>query len=636
MRCLLCVGCNDYEHLNSLTGAERDATRVFNTLLRPDVGGYDTEKSLLLLSPSIAELREAIAEILFKNGSIDTFTFFFAGHGGVRAGSFYMCVRDSHPDALSVSAQSLSDLFRIIGEVGPVQSNLIIDACQAGGLVVDLGVLLKPDVIGDAGSPSITLVATSAQDETAEETTEGGLGTNAILDCIEGRDFVNDSSAMLDLTEIGRQISIRLRDTKQSPVVWGLNLSGSPRFCRNLGFTADPSRPVRELIHSWPQVEHNAVKKHFEELWKTYVSLNTDWDPRKFATSISKTIGPLADCPGELGGAIERIAIAMQVRAEQSDDPFRPVEVCATLAVCLLPYLKDEGVQHSAQRLISICSTALIAAADQLLSDLESDRFALLESQGGGLSDLYFLPIKISKLLGWLAAVGHTSRILRTVNPDATRVFARTIRHVFDTYSGSIQTMSETQAPCWALVLAQLIQDGLKEEAEELIGFLFYSLMSCHGQLASRSIPSEETLSYLIARQTKNFDDIQDSVARPIETLTVIMIAGVILDLMDVFDESLWKIDGLSFYAFLATKYSEFGFDVIEDGQNLVWTIGHDVFRVSDFVHTWPVNTSQPESSEEAVLTIFSSLLFPDRVAWFCFNGLLEEKLNPNTHVTAS
>jgi len=622
MRYLLSIGCNVYEYLNGLTGAEADARRMFDTLLRPDIGGYDTERSRLLLSPTIAELRQAIAEILFDSNPIDTFTFFFAGHGGVRAGSFYMCVRDSRLDALSVSAQSLSDIFRSIGEAAPAQSNLIIDACESGGLIADLGVLLKRDVIGDAGTPGITLVATSAQDQGAGETSAGGLGSNAILDCIEGRDFINDSAAMLDLTEIGRRISIRLRDSQQNPIVWGLNLSGPARFCRNLGYSADPARPVRELIQTWPQVKDDASKKHFEELWSIYASINTDWNPRTFTKTVSNAITPLADYPEALGGAIERIAMAMQIRAEKSNDPFRSAEVCATLAVSLLPHIHNKSVQSSAQRLISISLSALISAAQQFLTDVENDRYALLESQGGGISDLFFLPLKISKLLGWIAGAGLLCRISGIANEDADSAFTCALRHILEQYPGSIQTISDAQAPCWALVLTQAIVLGLREEAEQLAGMLFYSLVSCRGQLASRSIPPEETLPYLISRQSKNFDEIQDHVARPIETLTVIMRAAAALDLADIFDESLWKIDGLAFFAFLPATYSQFGWDVIEDGQNLVWTIGQDVFRVKDFVRTWPDKHTRPDVAVEAVLGVFSSLLFPDRVAWFCFDGL--------------
>ena len=453
MRRLLSIGCNVYESLDSLNSAESDAKRMFDTLLLPEIGGYDSEQSRLLLSPTIAELRQAIAEILFESGPIDTFTFFFAGHGGVRAGSFYMCVRDSRLDALSVSAQSLSDIFRSIAEAAPAQSNMIIDACESGGLIADLGVLLKRDVIGNAGTPGITLFATSAQDQGAWETAAGGLGTNAILDCIEGRNFIHDSAVMLDLVEIGSHVSARLRDSKQSPVVWGLNLSGPPRFCRNPGYSADPARPVRDLIHAWPRVNHDAVTSHFEEMWSVYASVNSDWNPRTFAATVSKVIDPLADSPEALGGVIERMALAMQIRAEQSDDPFRPVEVCATLAVCLLPYLQHKGVHDSARRLISVTLSALIAASQQFLTDLESDRYALLESRGGGLSDLFFLPLKVAKLLGWIAGSGRLCRINGTASEDADRAFIHVFRNMLDLYSGSVQAISDAQAPYWALVL---------------------------------------------------------------------------------------------------------------------------------------------------------------------------------------
>jgi hypothetical protein len=117
-------------------------------------------------------------------------------------------------------------------------------------------VLLKSNVLGDAGTPGITLVATSAQDQYSVESPAGGLGTGAILDCIEGRDFVQDTASALDLVEIGRRVSARLRETtEQSPVVWGLNLYGPPRFCRNARYGSDPQhgrgrelQPVRGTL----------------------------------------------------------------------------------------------------------------------------------------------------------------------------------------------------------------------------------------------------------------------------------------------------------------------------------------------------------------------------------------------------
>ena len=242
MRVLLAIGCNQYENAKQLNGAEADAQRIFSVLIRPEVGQYDVARSTLLLSPSLHEVRQCLHAALFTDPQPETFTFFFAGHGGVSAGSYYMWLRDTRPKGQSISALSLADLFRSINEALPRQNNIIIDACESGGLIEDLTVLLKHEILGNAGTPTFTLVATSAQDQTSGETQEGGVGTNAILDCIEGRDFIQDSTSTLDLVEIGRKVSTRLRDSGQNPVVWGLNLYGPPRFCRNpLAISAEPS-----------------------------------------------------------------------------------------------------------------------------------------------------------------------------------------------------------------------------------------------------------------------------------------------------------------------------------------------------------------------------------------------------------
>ena len=104
MRVLFVIGCNFYEHAGQLEGAERDAQRIFDALIRPDVGEYDVIRSRLLLSPSYDAVRQALKDVLFADPQPQTFTLFFAGHGSVSAGAFYMWLKDSSPNGLSVSA----------------------------------------------------------------------------------------------------------------------------------------------------------------------------------------------------------------------------------------------------------------------------------------------------------------------------------------------------------------------------------------------------------------------------------------------------------------------------------------------------------------------------------------------------
>jgi len=56
MNALLCIGCNAYDHLQVLEGAEKDAKEVF-ALLSGQNGFYDQEASCVLFSPASINTR---------------------------------------------------------------------------------------------------------------------------------------------------------------------------------------------------------------------------------------------------------------------------------------------------------------------------------------------------------------------------------------------------------------------------------------------------------------------------------------------------------------------------------------------------------------------------------------------------
>ena len=72
--------------------------------------------SRLLLSPTLQDVRAALATMLFEGEALDTLTITFAGHGAASSGSFYMALRDARLNALSATALSLADLLRMIAE----------------------------------------------------------------------------------------------------------------------------------------------------------------------------------------------------------------------------------------------------------------------------------------------------------------------------------------------------------------------------------------------------------------------------------------------------------------------------------------------------------------------------------------
>jgi len=417
--------------------------------MRVDVGEYDIARSKLLLSPTIDEVRAVIRDTLFDGPKIDTFTLFFAGHGGVKSGSFYMLMRDSRSEALSASALSLADFFLNLNEAAPSQSNIVIDACESGGLIEDLGVLLKSNLIGDANTPGVTLLAMSAKDQASDETDVGGLGTSAVLDVIEGRSFVQEHSGALDLVEIGRAVSARLAsESDQTPVVWGLNLYGPPRFCKNPRFGSDPSAPLRSVVQGWPAESDASIRGRFESLWDLVV-------------------------------------------------------------------------------------------------------------------------------------------------------------------------MSDAQAPFWATTISQAISLGAVDEAEELAGLLFNSLLSSGGMVARDDLDPERVLEFLMAKQTKEVDNEIEILARPVTITTVLLLVARRLGLGDAFDPGLWMLDGESFAAYVNSDATEWGAAKMRSGKYAVWHIGLDFFRTEDITSSWPdAETAAPSDPAVAAGMVIASLVYPDRVAW--------------------
>lgn len=617
MRVLLAIGCNTYNCASQLAGAELDARRMFDVLMRPEVGQYDTVRSKLLLSPSLDAVRHCLRELLLEDSRLETFTFYFAGHGGVWQGSFYMWLRDTSPRGQSMSALSLADIFRMLNEAVPRQSNIIIDACNSGGLVEDLVLLLKPNLIGDAGTPGMTLVATSAQNQVSGETQDGGLGTNAILDCIEGRDFVQDSRSVLDLMEIGRRVSVRLQDSGQNPVVWGLNLYGAPSFCRNPRYASDPMAPLRDIVQSWPVASDELIKKNYEKLWGIFSDVGGSWDFFNFIGVVYSVIHAPGLEVDFVGGLVERLAITFLQKAEQSRDPFRSVQVAASFAIGLLPYVEFEVVVPSIRRMLIETSLALFRANSLLINNISSDDYALLSDQGG-VSDLYQLPMRIAKVLGW-AGVSIFICADDEQFAKASSQFAVILRLILEKYSGSVVALSDAQAPFWSVALLSAAKLGLKEEGEQLAGLIFHSLIQCEGKLARWDLSPDKTFDYLFARKENNYSGCMDLVERPIETLTVLLKTASLFDLGCVFDESLWKLDGVSLSAYIPNKYEDFGVFMMKSGRNFIWSVGEDVFKTEDLEAMWPDVNPNIESSFTDILAIVASLLFSDRQPWFLF-----------------
>lgn len=613
-RALIAIGCDAYEHLDRLSGAEADARDVFATLMKSEVGDYDATRSRLLLSPTLQQIRDALADVLFDSGPLDTLTLTFAGHGAVTAGSFYMALLDSKLHSLSASALSLADLLRMVAEAAPKQTYLFIDACQSGGLISDLNVILKSEVMGELGTPGVTLVATAAANQMAYEKGGHGIGTTALLDCVRGDLFLQDATPALDLVEIGRAVSERVSAAGgQTPVVWGLNLYGPSSFCRN-PHAGSADAPLRSVLAGWPDAGSAAViRTGLPQLWDPYVSVPSRWDARALLDRLDPLLAGLGADSQVAIGLAGRVEEAFAVRSREARDRFREIEVRGTCTVALLPRSDDAAVEA---RLLTACrglADMAEAAIADVVAAIDSYEFALVT---GGMGDLYWLPIRLSKLLGWAGFAVHARRLAGEDGQAAAARLEGLFERIFATYSLSLVAMSDCQTPYILVALTASKHVGLAESGERLLGHMFSSTVACRGHVARGDLDPAKVLPYLVARAHPPDEPNFDLVAQPSELVITLLRASRLFDLDDEFDASLEKLDHLQLNAYLPESYLTFGQEQITGGLNAVFQIGHDVWRVAELEATWP-NFPDPVGPGQAMTALLASLLFPDRSPWF-------------------
>ena len=210
----LVVGGKEYlsDCLTALPGCEADANNLFAAFVDDVHSDYDQEESICLISPTIEDVNRSFDRLLEIKVPIEVFTFAYSGHGGVRHNSLFLCTKDTVPTKLSTTALSLSNIFTFIAELRPGHTNVIIDACESGGVVFNLKSLIDPNLFGASNTPGLSVLAAAASDQSAGEDASGGFVSSAIVDCLCGTNRVQANRPFLNLIEVGDHVSKIISD----------------------------------------------------------------------------------------------------------------------------------------------------------------------------------------------------------------------------------------------------------------------------------------------------------------------------------------------------------------------------------------------------------------------------------------
>lgn len=611
-RCLIAIGCDHYERIGALQGAETDAQRVYDALMPADVGDYDAAGSRLLLSPTLAEIRNALAEVL-AGGPIETFTLYFAGHGGVKSGTYYLLPRDARLELLSATALSAAEILSMVAEAAPGQTNLVIDACEGGGLAGDVRSLLRPEDLGAEGTPGVTVLAMAARAQAAIEVPDGGVGTNALLDCVTGRTFVSDDRPGLDLVEIGTRVAETLaREADQNPVLWGLNLFGPRRFCANPRFGGGGG-PLRATLGEWgDSATDAAVEAGMPKLWRAWDALDdANWTPRSLIDAVSPVLASLPSGAAR-ASLLDRLAAATDLRAAAATDRLRAVDARAACLAAALPHARDTAVALTVSTLGRELADAATEVVGEAADALAANRYALLSTQGG-ISDFFVLPLRLTRLAGWAAAADLVRADL--LPPAEAPTLRRLLDVILEQLPNSLVAVSDLQSAPVACVIAAGAT-GASSQTEVALGHLFVSLVGTRARIAAADIDPGRVLAYLMARTSGSFDHVRAELAIPSELVTTVLRGAAALGIEEAYDPYLLELDGVELNAFLPAGYDGFAEDTVRDGVNAGYGIGRDVFTVGDLEANWS-DAPQPPDPATRLCALVAALVLPDRTPWF-------------------
>jgi hypothetical protein len=612
------VGVAHYSdtRLQPLPGAAKDAQRFFDAATNPRTGICDPAHSTLLIDPTTQEVREQIARIAYST-DIKNVTLFFAGHGGESKSGYYLACNNSDSARLAFTGLSLTDIFQIINENGRLHANIVIDACQAGALALDVPALTKSFETGVAGGVSVSLLALSSRYESANESLDGsgGYGTNALLRVMSGGADTGSNKAELTLADVAQQIGSI--EGGQTPSFWSFNLQGMPEFCRNT--FALQNRPMSVFrnpnTHEGSTPDINARTK--DDLWLYYLECERVADTRKLyklLNSLSQDIGSAAASKVLLG-----LFDSFVARSRGSDDLFAPIEIASVFAVFAHDVLRSREVSLYFLRNVS---KELIDALSLLADDLERDDLLLVRG-GGGYCEFYNLPQRLTLLSAWslsamrLAPFGNhdPERVLEVVN--------RILRTLRKSYSGSFELVSESQAAGIVCISALSKEFGVSYFSEDFIGGLYNSYCECGGKIAREGLPDGDIFGFLRHRLSDEPADFEKYCDRPSESLFTMVAHFWINDALDVIRYDLIDFDGVVVGTFVPSSYLHFSDEIIRSGSSIYFRFGFELFTVAecadffgDHLRSRVMTACQDLDELGSCMALVSSLLFPDRVPW--------------------
>ncbi|GLO56328.1 hypothetical protein PPUJ20066_23640 [Pseudomonas putida] len=634
-RILLCIGCDGYEHMETLYGAQSDATDIRDALVAGELSCIAQEDAYLLLNPAKGRVEQVLLELQDKYEEIQSFTIYFAGHGEAANDSYFLCLQDTRSDRLSTTGFALSRLFEFFNELKAAHCNVIIDSCSAASMVSNLNVLLKPEVIGKSKTFGVSFFVSSASNQYAFEDDRGGYATAALLEVLHGKLDTGSRAKFLDLVDIGRPAALQVSEQtggEQMPSVWGVNLYGHMPLYGNPHASDTHATSLLGLTGITPtSPAGQAISENSSALYGLLFAQDQDLGPDKLLPVLSEFMTRLESFPDAPAIFIEGIWHSLEKGSRRSKNSYALVELSAT---CIALLLESSRKDSNSAACISVLAQRLIVESERLLLEitecLRLNERALCRHD---IPDLFYLPQRICRILGWSGAALHFAQVLGA-DQSAIRNYLEQISGYLTTHYASVLAgMSEEEAPYWAVFLKVISGDEMNGLGKLVVTKLISSLISCGGGLARPLLEPSQVYSYLSIRAKENAEELRKLSSSPSETLALVMLTCSKFGLLEELNTHLIKLDHAHLNIFIPESHLAFNHPIIHSGINHVFQIGHKVWKVEELLDRWDAacrpqlhSDSSLASPATRIGATCSALIIPDRVPWFLLDDVIHDE----------
>jgi hypothetical protein len=613
MRILLAIGCNDYTFVNNLNSAVFDANGVFAGLVGNEEHQYHPEYSKLLLSPTAADFRSELSDVLYVVPEVAVFTFFFAGHAAVFDETLYLAFRDTRPDRISSTAVGFPEILRAVAGARPKQANFVLDACNAGGLGFDIGSILKRTIVGNSDTIGISFVAATAAEQLAHETEVGGQFTNEFQKIIKGETFVQQAKPFLNLAEIAQQIQNSGATKGQNISYWSLNIQGPNLFAKNRHFSGPAY--VTDAIVSQLQQHKIESAKLGAEFKSSLARVKNGIRERSFSKTINSVFSQIDEA--QKLSMIYGLAEGLKTELAESQDAFLENRVYSVFLGQILSLAPTDDRRWVIRNLMDWFVAASRRALSVLDEAMKLDRNALLVDT---ISDFYELPIRISDIFGQCAL--FISSQDHPCESDVGLV-RKIIEKILQRYGNSVLALSDDQATGYLLALELCRRYSWIETSEEIIGRLYHDLHKNFGRVGDYALNAERRYTLLSERYVHSLNMTRDLYSAPSDLTTVILSFSALSLLDDVIDPTLIEIDHTNINFFVPDGFASFGLNAAIPGNNITLTLGHDFWSCIDLrrilrndILTAFYSSSSAMGCEDLFCTLASALALKDRLPW--------------------